>query len=299
MRTPTRLLLEMPGRILSHSRRACRSLDATDPRRLAIDVALLNLAEIAYRIRPFQHPVHLDGLTVAFTDYSDLLLAVEEIFLDGIYAVELNQTNPVIFDCGANVGLASLFLARRFPTAAITAFEPDPVAFRALTTNVDANFPGRVVCHEIALGRLEGTVDFWFAPDGPGSMVGGLNPRGHVSAKRSVQMRRLSSYIDGPIDLLKIDAEGGENDILADLIESGQIAQVDSILMEYHHHLTPNLDVGQHLVDLGSVGFDYQIASPHDRRVVAPGVFQDLLIYAYRPTPAHRGAAEALASRTA
>jgi FkbM family methyltransferase len=284
MRNPTRLLVEMPQRLVDHSSRAYRAPNAINPRRFAIDVAKLNVGEIAYRARPFDRPVRLDGLSIEFSDYSALVEAVGEIFLDGIYAVDVAAPNPVIFDCGANIGLASMFLARRFPTASITAFEPDSAAFRVLESNVKNNFPGRIVCHQVALGARDGTVDFWYAPDHPGSMVGGLNARGGVTEKRSVQMRRLSSYIDRRVDLLKIDVEGGEDGILADLIATGRIDDVDAILLEYHHHLTPEMSFAHRLAELSDAGFSYQVASPNDHHVVVRDVFQDLLVYAYRPT---------------
>jgi FkbM family methyltransferase len=273
----------MPQRVVNHGARAYRAADAVSPRRFALDVAKLNLAEIAYRARPFDRPVQLDGMSVAFTNYSALVEAVAEIFLDGIYAVDLDAAAPVIFDCGANIGLASMFFARRFPTSVITAFEPDPFAFGTLERNVATNFPGRVACYEVALGPREGPIDFWYAPDYPGSMVGGLIARNGITERRRVEMRRLSSYIDGRVDLLKIDVEGAEDGILADLIQSGRIADVDAILLEYHHHLTPEMSLARRLAELESAGFDYQITCPKDRRVVTRDTFQDVLVYAYRP----------------
>ena len=226
--------------------------------------------------------MQLDGLSVAFTHYSALIEAISEIFLDGIYAVDVAPESRVIIDCGANIGLASMFLARGFPEAAITAFEPDPVAFKVLERNVATNFPGRVVCHDVALGERDGPADFWYPPNHPGSMIGGLNARDGVTKKRSVEMRRLSSYIGERVDLLKIDVEGGEDGILADLIASGRITDVDAIILEYHHHLAPEMSLARRLAELEALGFDFQITSPRDRRVVTRDTFQDLLVYAYR-----------------
>lgn len=43
------------------------------------------------------------------------------------------------------------------------------------------------------------------------------------------------------------------------------------------------MSFAQRLVELEAAGFDYQVASPNERRVVARGVSQDLLVCAYRP----------------
>lgn len=281
MRNPAPLLFEMPGRVVSAVLRAQRAPDSSRPGRLAVDVARLNLAEIAYRARPFVGPLELDGLRVAFTDYAALIQIVDEVMLDAPYAVDLASPAPIIFDCGANIGMASLFFARRFPGASIFAFEPDPDAFEALTWNTSTNFPGRVVSHQVALGERDGSVDFWYSPKRPGSLVGGVYGRGDVAQTREVEVRRLSSYISERVDLLKIDVEGSEDAILVDLIRSGRIADVDAMLLEYHHHLT-STSLARMLRDLEEAGFDYQVASPKDDRVVDRGVFQDLLVYAYR-----------------
>jgi FkbM family methyltransferase len=47
---------------------------------------------------------------------------------------------PVIIDCGANVGMASIWYAQRYPSARIIAVEPEPENFRILAMNA-ANYP--------------------------------------------------------------------------------------------------------------------------------------------------------------
>src|SRR5947199_7047613 len=44
-----------------------------------------------------------------------------------------------IIDVGANLGLISLILAKRFPRRTVHAFEPSPSTFRALKRNRDVN----------------------------------------------------------------------------------------------------------------------------------------------------------------
>jgi FkbM family methyltransferase len=45
---------------------------------------------------------------------------------------------PVIIDCGANIGLASIWFALRYPRAAVCAVEPEPGNFAMLRRNVAA-----------------------------------------------------------------------------------------------------------------------------------------------------------------
>lgn len=51
---------------------------------------------------------------------------------------------PLIIDCGANIGLSALFLAKLFPKATIYAIEPDENNFMMLKLNI-ASLEGRVV----------------------------------------------------------------------------------------------------------------------------------------------------------
>jgi FkbM family methyltransferase len=57
---------------------------------------------------------------------------------------------PVIIDCGANIGLASLWYAAKFPEAKIIAVEPEPENFRILTMNAAGYSNITVVCGAIS-----------------------------------------------------------------------------------------------------------------------------------------------------
>ena len=103
------------------------------------------------------------------------------------------------------------------------------------------------------------------------------------TARHRVEVRggRLSSYIQRPVDLLKIDIEGAEHRVIADLAEAGSLALVRRMIIEYHHHVEPTEDrLGEMLSRLEAAGFGYQIAAPaagarHE------GSFEDIVILAY------------------
>jgi hypothetical protein len=71
-------------------------------------------------------------------------------------AILRSGRRPVIIDAGANVGAASLWFARQFPSAAIKAVEPDPENARMCRLNtVDA---ANVTVIEAAIGAEPGAV---------------------------------------------------------------------------------------------------------------------------------------------
>src|SRR5689334_14429762 len=74
--------------------------------------------------------------------YADLLSFCpqwHDIFVQGALEFRARSASPRILDCGANVGLASLFFKRQHPAARITAYEADPALFAIAKTNLSAN----------------------------------------------------------------------------------------------------------------------------------------------------------------
>ena len=79
-----------------------------------------------------------------------------------------------------------------------------------------------------------------------------------------------------------MDIEGAEDHVLKDLNETGKLALVREIVLEYHHHLTPREDkLGVFLKTLEQTNFGYQLKAA----LVPPfrkGEFQALMLYAYQ-----------------
>jgi FkbM family methyltransferase len=70
----------------------------------------------------------------------------------------------VILDCGANIGMATLFFKWLYPNARIDAFEPDPKTFQLLENNVKQNHLTNVATHNCALWDIDGKIDFFVDP---------------------------------------------------------------------------------------------------------------------------------------
>src|SRR5688500_10055596 len=69
--------------------------------------------------------IHLGDLSVYYKRPYELLHACREIFVREIYRFETDIRNPVIIDCGSNIGLSVLYFHKSYPGARILAFEPD------------------------------------------------------------------------------------------------------------------------------------------------------------------------------
>ena len=89
--------------------------------------------QIGVEIAGIRHPVHLRLRT------ADVWLC-RQILLERQYDSRLLIWPQVIVDAGANIGLASIFYANKYPEAKIIAIEPEPSNYEMLRKNV-ASYP--------------------------------------------------------------------------------------------------------------------------------------------------------------
>ena len=232
----------------------------------------------ALRRRVFEHPEkaawrrawHQAEVTPRFTPgnirmmeydvrYSDLLTFCpqwEDIFVKRTLAFSSAPPAPRILDCGANVGLASLFFRRLYPEARITAFEADPALFAILNTNLNANGASTVETRHVALWTSTGALTFHCEGSDSGmisSLPGAVNGRA-----TTVPSLRLRDVLDeGPVDLLKLDIEGAEDVVLADC--EAVLHRVKALVMDLHEFDPAVRQAPRVLELLTRAGFSYSI----------------------------------------
>jgi FkbM family methyltransferase len=232
--------------------------------------------------------LRLSGMTVNYFDRGPLCETFAEIFIRRDYDFVARTPQPLVIDAGANLGLATLFFKRRYPQACVLAFEPEPATFAALERNIQENGLDDVTAFPYALAAEDGDVRLTGAPGGLGTttLVGD-----DELADLVVEARRLSSFIDEPVDMLKLDVEGAEYAVLEDLASTSRLSLIREMMVEYHHNLS--LEEGtlaRVLSLLETQGFGYQVAArfnePWELKTVRSpseiGVYQDVLVYAKR-----------------
>jgi FkbM family methyltransferase len=197
-----------------------------------------------------------------------------EILCQGHYRFDTGNPEPLILDCGSNIGLSIAYFHHRHPGARIVGFEPDPAAFAALAENTAA-FPNVEVINA-ALSRKEGETDLWYTAGTDGSLTRSTIARRGGPERRAVRTVRLSDWINGRVDFLKLDVEGAEHDVLADLVETGAIAHVERMTIEYHHPLDGRLSA--FLKGLEDAHFDYRVTANASLAEAS----QDVLLYCTR-----------------
>ncbi|HVB38144.1 MAG TPA: FkbM family methyltransferase [Vicinamibacterales bacterium] len=165
--------------------------------------------------------------------YSDLLTLCpqwHDLFVKQTLGFRTTRPDPRILDCGANVGLASLYFKRLYPSARITAYEADPAICTILGENLRANGATDVEVVNAAVWTAAGSVAFRCegADSGAIDALAGTT----TGTRREVPAVRLRSLLGEPIDVLKLDIEGAERVVLEDCADL--IGRVPVLLLDLH-----------------------------------------------------------------
>ena len=227
------------------------------------------------------------GYSVRHCGIGSLQFLFREVFVRGDYFLEAANDRPLVFDCGANIGMSTLFFKWLYPLSEIHAFEPDPETFAILNENVNRNRLAHVYLHNVALTAAAGQLAFFVPTGSSGSpLASTVSSRcGPGSRRIVVDGVPLSSYIGGrEIDLLKMDVEGAEEGILRAAAAAGALRNVREIAVEYHHNLEQGITrFGPFLQLLQDAGYHYQIDATWKGGGSA-GAFQDIMVRARRST---------------
>lgn len=162
----------------------------------------------------------------------------KEIFIDQNYSIASTEKMLNVIDCGSNIGLASIYFRVIAPNSKVLAFEPNPVTFSILSSNIEGNNLGVELINS-GLGISEGQVPFYTdiedSSSQSASLTKHLESKGRGVKEISVRLDKLSKYITRPVDFLKLDIEGSEGDVLEDLLATGKLDLISVIFVEYHN----------------------------------------------------------------
>jgi FkbM family methyltransferase len=194
----------------------------------------------------------LPGFKVSIPDGQSFMAVWREAFELGVYDFPSSSSDPRILDCGANVGVVTLYLKTRFPQARITAFEPDPRIFGFLEGMMIAAGYNDVELVQKAVWSSTTVLGF----EQEGSDAGRLGEQ-DTEGCTSVETIRLRDYLVESVDLLKIDIEGAETEVLIDCV--GYLNNVRLIFVEYHSFANKPQTLDVVLGILREAGFRVQV----------------------------------------
>ena len=161
----------------------------------------------------------------------------KHIFAHGDYALEITPGPQVIIDAGANIGLAAIYFANRFPRAKIISVELSPQNFNLLTENtapyhqISPIHAGLWPRHEALKFKQEGISPWGYKVDN--SLVENVVTVNSITINDIIAQYQLTT-----IDLLKIDIEGAEVELFSQNYEQW-LPQVRMIIIEFHDRWRP------------------------------------------------------------
>jgi FkbM family methyltransferase len=161
-------------------------------------------------------------------DLPSFIWQFKEIFVDEVYRFESESDKPIIYDCGANIGISMLYFKRIYPHSKIKAFEADPVISEILKTNLQKN-----KINDVEVINKAVWIDYNGVYFGVEGADGGSIFKTNSSLKK-IDSIKLKDFLEKElhIDLLKMDIEGAEYDVILDC--NASLRKAKYIFIEYH-----------------------------------------------------------------
>lgn len=213
----------------------------------------LNRRALLAAMAPQHFVVHLSGgIRAPIRPNGVDFKTLADIFDHQFYNVSETHTAKRILDLGANIGMATLYFAGRFPKAELACVEPSPGNRVILRETIRLNAI-RATVFDGAVGTDSGEfdLDVGAQPD-----MFSLTPAHSSTQKLRVRLftvpEMLATLGWDEIDLLKIDIEGYEKTLFRE--NNSWLSRVRLIIGEAHGHVGYGVDEVR--ADLEPLGFE-------------------------------------------
>lgn len=176
---------------------------------------------------------------VILRDNNSDLQIFKQVFFEkqyDLYDKELPDAKTIL-DAGANVGMASIYFALRFPTASIVSLEPEKSNFKQLEINTHA-YSGIIVMNKALWCKDESLIISNPNELSAGFVVesavnSGFQTFAGISVPSLMEERGWDS-----IDILKMDVEGAEKEIFS-AAHLDWLYKVKVLIVETHDRFKP------------------------------------------------------------
>lgn len=137
-----------------------------------------------------------------------------------------SQSNVLII--GGYLGSSSEIIASQFDSK-LTIFEPIQEFAKVLEHKFSSSKKIRIIPKAVA--RHDGTIELFKNLDSPG-----LYAQGESNTVECVSLSKYLLESDTTVDLLEMNIEGAEFDVLPGVIETGAVAFINNLLIQFHNN---------------------------------------------------------------
>jgi len=222
------------------------------------DVVLLEDLRAKFAREPRNIPgrISIFGWDLEYTDGLSLVTCLDVLVIKHWNDFVPENDEPIILDCGANIGISVLNYKRQFPHAKITAFEPDPQIVPLLRRNLQRNGAIDVEIVDAAVWIRGGESKF-FCEGADGSRL--ISDSQFFPASAVVKTVDLRTFVCGEIDLIKMDIEGAEFEVILHLGE--KLNAIRNMVVECHINNKKIEPFAKFLLALASNGYNISMNS--------------------------------------
>lgn len=243
-----------------------------------------------YRDKPRFVPtvVPWEGSQLIVPDAPSFAYQIKDVFIDEEYRFFTHSLthSPLIYDCGANIGISVLYFKSLYPNATIKAFEADAAVFDVLKKNVAAFTNLHLFLNAVWTDAT--TLNFHSEGADGGSLV--CKPT-HHNGEQTVQAIRLKDMLhqESKVDFLKMDIEGAETAVIEDCQD--ELHKIAHLFIEYHSLTSAPQSLDRILAVLTKTGFRYYLQSlgekktPFINRESDQAMDLQVNIFGYREAP--------------
>jgi FkbM family methyltransferase len=165
------------------------------------------------------------------TDY----YTFDQVFLRDQYNIDLPFVPKTIIDAGANIGLASVYFAHKFPNAKIVAIEPSSANYSIVQKNI-ANYP-QVTAFCMGLWSKDTYLEIIDTSLNENAFMVQETTAANPKALQAISINSIiNSNNWQTIDILKMDIEGSEKEVFEFNYETW-LPKTKAIIVEMHDNM--------------------------------------------------------------
>jgi len=188
---------------------------------------------------------------IYYSNPPEFLHTLKEIFVHEIYKA-FYPTGSYIIDCGANIGLSTIYFKEQCSDAEIIAFEPDTKNFELLSKNIASLNLTNITIRKEAVWIDDTEIDF----SDEGTM-GSKIELNSVKKTNPVKAIKLKNLLFKKVNFLKLDIEGAEYLVIKDI--APELQKVENLFIEYHGKFNQINELTDIFIIIQQAGFHYYI----------------------------------------